>query len=298
MTLAQVAAGNADADIAYIADKMLAFTTNAHVDVRVGWEMNGVEGYKWSAVGKEPDFNAAFRHTVGVMRSRPGGSRFRIAWNPNNAQSSGGVLVNPETMYPGNDVVDTIGCDIYQNTSYFNPNDYQGTFNYFTAASSYGFDWYVNFAASKGKPFIVPEWGANSDVFATSGVFQQLIDRIVAANPLYVGYWDTDSAFNGRLSLDQYPALSTVFKKAFGPVQITSSAAQSAPAGQAFTVPVATNHPAALTIVGGVNAAAFSIVNGSLTMASQTAGTRVVTIRATDKRGLYVEQTVTVTVTP
>lgn len=76
--------------------------------IRPGWEMNG-DWYKWTAKdGKEKYFAEYFRHIVTAMKSVKG-QNFKFFWNPAYGEQS----ADAETCYPGDDYVDYVGIDIY-----------------------------------------------------------------------------------------------------------------------------------------------------------------------------------------
>lgn len=287
-TLAQVAAGTQDADFTYIMNKVLAAMPTGEIMVALGWEMNLAGFSSWYAIGNEANYNAAFRHIVPLLRGLS--SRIKISWNPNNTTG------NPMAYYPGDEYVDDIGTDLYFNRGFVSNDDVNGYYNHQMDESktAYGYRYYANLAVAKGKSFSVHEFAINSDDFTPyMGAF---LDKLVADNVKYLGLWDSNDAFNGSTYNETYPNWSALFKARLGQPAITSPTTRTAAANTATTFALTANHAATFAIVGGANAAAFVITNGSLTMTAQTAGTRIVTIRATDKRGLFAEQAVTVTV--
>ena len=74
--------------------------------IRLGWEMN-LEGSPWFAKGQEADFIAAFRRVVGIFRRYSDG--FKYDWCP----GWGPQEMPADLAYPGDDVVDYIGLDVY-----------------------------------------------------------------------------------------------------------------------------------------------------------------------------------------
>ncbi|MFF4650112.1 glycoside hydrolase family 26 protein [Streptomyces sp. NPDC001380] len=111
----------------------------------LGWEMNGTT--YTHRCGPDPEaWRGYWRRVVGVMRSVPG-QRFRFDFAP-----SRGLDAVPWThCYPGDDVVDVIGMDSYDQ----DPGD---TFDDYVA-QPYGLRRQVEFAAAHRKPVSYPEWG-------------------------------------------------------------------------------------------------------------------------------------------
>lgn len=127
--------------------------------LRLGWEMNG-PWFPWSAVGNEDRFVQAYRHVAQVMRSESGA--FRFDWAPNH------VLTRAQwdatvRSYPGDDVVDFVGLDIYDkgptgvwNSSTRTWNDAGAVWRtYFLP----GLEFQRDFAMQHGKKVSYPEWG-------------------------------------------------------------------------------------------------------------------------------------------
>jgi hypothetical protein len=145
-TLKEVAGGAHDADFEAAAQAIAASRPDAIA--RIGWEMNG-DWFPWSAGGVEADYIAAYRRVVGIFRKVS--PRFTFAWCANAGQ----LASSPELAYPGDDVVDTIGLDIYDAPSAATPAEawksgFEGPF---------GLRWLEDFAARHGKPMHIGEWG-------------------------------------------------------------------------------------------------------------------------------------------
>jgi hypothetical protein len=111
----------------------------------LGWEMNGTT-YS-SRCGPDPlAWKQYWRRIVMVMRSVPG-QRFRFDFAP----ARGLQAIGWPDCYPGDDVVDIIGMDSY--------DQHPGrTFADFVL-QPYGLRAQASFAAAHGKPMSYPEWG-------------------------------------------------------------------------------------------------------------------------------------------
>ncbi|MGA5703664.1 glycoside hydrolase family 26 protein [Peterkaempfera bronchialis] len=111
----------------------------------LGWEMNGTT-YTHRCAPDPDAWRAYWRRIVEVMRSVPG-QRFRFDFAP-----SRGLDAVPWTRcYPGDDVVDIIGMDSYDQPPGRTFDDY--------VDQPYGLRHQVEFAAAHGKPVSYPEWG-------------------------------------------------------------------------------------------------------------------------------------------
>lgn len=164
----------------------LAAKTGApqRVIIRLGWELNG-KWYPWSAVGYASQYKAAYRHIVHVMRSKCNVLRFEwnVNWgtNPNKFDWT--------TAYPGDDVVDVIGTDLYDQ---FN-NGWNDILNRYE-----GLAFFRNFARKHGKSEAYSEWGLSTGSAGhgdDTGYIQNMHDWIQAggSNVLYADYWNTPS---------------------------------------------------------------------------------------------------------
>jgi hypothetical protein len=155
-TWAEVAAG---ADVERWKQTAGVLSDNWHyrtVYLRYAHEMNGT-WMPWSvAVGETTAFRTAFRLFVATMRSCLRGKDVRFVFAPN----FGTWRYTPDTIWPGNDVVDIVGVSSYEWTPY-------NTAARWTAfrKSSIGPDYWLAYAKRHGKPMAFSEWGAESAYF-------------------------------------------------------------------------------------------------------------------------------------
>ena len=183
--------------------------------LRIGWEFNG-GWYPWKANGDPIAFTAAFRHIVGVFRAVPG-QHFSIVWNP----STGAGTVPADQLWPGNDVVDLVGIDVYNQSWRAQDRDpavrWQG---YLT--TNYGLNWAASFAAAHHKRIVVPEWGTGTRPdghgWGDDPLFiHNMTAWMRAHNVLYHGYWDfTASDYDATMSAGKYPLAFAAYKAEFG----------------------------------------------------------------------------------
>ncbi|WP_110673466.1 glycoside hydrolase family 26 protein [Streptomyces tateyamensis] len=142
--LGQGAQGAFDQHYLKLARKLVALG-GADTVLVPGWEMNGVT-YSSRCKPDPAAWKAYWRRIVGVMRSVPG-QRFRFDFTP----SRGLDAIAWTKCYPGDDVVDIIGTDSYDQPA-------GATFDDFVH-EPYGLEDQVEFAARRGKPVSYPEWG-------------------------------------------------------------------------------------------------------------------------------------------
>jgi hypothetical protein len=113
--------------------------------VELGWEMNGVT--YTHRCGPDPDsWKQYWRRVVGVMRSVDG-QRFTFDFAPSRGMDA---IPWPE-CYPGDDVVDVIGMDSYDQPRGIGFDE--------QVSEPYGLQHHVDFARRHGKPISYPEWG-------------------------------------------------------------------------------------------------------------------------------------------
>jgi len=111
----------------------------------LGWEMNGTT-YSGRCAPDPTAWKAFWRRIVAVMRTVPG-QAFRFDFAP----VRGAQAVPWPECYPGDDVVDVVGMDSY--------DQHPGrTFNDFVS-QPYGLLEQADFAQKHGKPMSFPEWG-------------------------------------------------------------------------------------------------------------------------------------------
>jgi len=176
------------------------------LNIRTGWEFN-VDWFPWTARnGKAQDFVGAFQQFVMTFRSVS--DRFVIEWNVNVGDQGG---MNPEDAYPGDAFVDVIGMDFYWNTQW-DPKDQDMAWDYMVTRK-WGLQWHQDFAANHGKPTSYSEWGINSDGPSYMAKAKTWFDTHPV---LFHTYWNSNSAFSGKLSDGQYPKAGAQYKLQWG----------------------------------------------------------------------------------
>ena len=213
-TLAEGAAGAYDA--VFIATAR-ALIQNDHADavIRIGWEFNG-DWMPWTAMHDPESYKLYFRRIVEIMRDAPG-QKFRFEWCPNHGRKA----MDPTDAYPGDDVVDIIGMDVYAETWDASTSDPEKRFEYFLD-QPFGLKWHRDFARERGKPISYPEWGVGTrpdghGVGDDPVFIEGMADWFEETQPLYQSYWDVQASdYNAQMSNGQFPQASATFKRRFG----------------------------------------------------------------------------------
>ncbi|WP_122620041.1 glycosyl hydrolase [Streptomyces sp. Tu 4128] len=138
------AAGEFDHHYRALAERLVELKVPDTVLV-LGWEMNGIT--YTHRCGPDPEaWKTYWKRIVTTMRAVPG-QKFRFDYTP----SRGRDAVPWTTCYPGDETVDIIGMD-----SYDQPRGM--TFDE-QVKEPYGLQAHVDFAKKHGKPISYPEWG-------------------------------------------------------------------------------------------------------------------------------------------
>lgn len=186
--LEDVVRGVKDPDYRAIAQ---ALVSNGHGDavIRLGWEFNG-NWFPWTARGRESQWQAAWRRIVTVMRSVEGQS-FLFDWTYTLSDYDSYPV---EQAYPGDDVVDIIGADVYHQTWFKDSPDEALRWHRYVHAPR-GLNWLARFAKSRAKPISLPEWGTgyrsdghgagDSPAFVVS-----MLGWVERNNVFYHSYWN------------------------------------------------------------------------------------------------------------
>jgi hypothetical protein len=215
-TLADAGKGLYNAHYKAVAEKLARFRPNDPVlYVRTGWEFNG-GWFPWTVHGGQGDnFIAAFRQFVTTFRSVS--PRFRFDWCPawgDQVYGSDRKAVPLANFYPGDEYVDVIGLDVYDEKQYSKIEDPRKRWQFYLKRG-HGLNWHRNFAATHGKPMSFPEWGigsAGDDPYFIEQFHQWIVDNDV----VYHVYWNSNAGYPGEISTDKYPEAGARFKELFG----------------------------------------------------------------------------------
>ena len=126
--------------------------------LRLGWEANG-SGYPWNILGQVEPYKACFRHEVQVLKSVAPG--LLIDWDMKKG-TEGNVGI--QTLYPGDQYVDIIGVNYYDNYPRMNTQAaWDSFYNSTYLGGPKGLGTWIAFARSHGKKLSVPEWAVWHD---------------------------------------------------------------------------------------------------------------------------------------
>lgn len=195
--LAEGAAGRYDHRFRTLAQRLVRLGLHDAVLVP-GWEMNGTT--YTHRCGPDPHaWKTYWRSLVTAMRSVPG-QEFRFDFAPSRGEDA---LAWP-LCYPGDDVVDIIGMDTYDQPPGEDFDDY--------ITQPYGLRAHVDFAAAHGKPISFPEWGLfrNGD---NAAYMRRMLEWMTEHPPVYQTI--SDYCPHGVWWCDRNPESARVFREAF-----------------------------------------------------------------------------------
>ncbi|GAA2169919.1 glycoside hydrolase family 26 protein [Actinomadura napierensis] len=216
------AAGAFDDHYRALARNLVALNAGDSVLV-LGWEMNG-DVYDGRCAPDPGAWKAYWRRIVTAMRAVPG-ARFRFDFAPTRGHDA----IPWTECYPGDDVVDIIGSDSYDQPPGGSFQDY--------IDQPYGMKAQADFAAAHGKPISFPEWGLfrNSD---NPEYIQGMHDWIVSHNVVYQSI--TDYCPHGVWECGANPRSAQAYRELFGGV----TAPSPGPSGSAANPPAGSPAPA------------------------------------------------------
>ncbi|MEU5955771.1 glycosyl hydrolase [Streptomyces sp. NPDC047525] len=138
------AAGDFDEHYRALAQRLVKLKVPDTVVV-LGWEMNGIT--YTHRCGPDPEaWKKYWKRIVTTMRSVPG-QKFKFDFTPNRGRDA----IPWTECYPGDDVVDIVGMDSYDQPT--------GTDFAEQVSEPYGLKKHVEFAKEHGKEISYPEWG-------------------------------------------------------------------------------------------------------------------------------------------
>ncbi|MFF1415904.1 glycosyl hydrolase [Streptomyces sp. NPDC058289] len=193
------AEGHYDRHFKKLAERLVALGVPDTVIV-LGWEMNGIT--YTHRCGPDPEnWKAYWKRIVNTMRSVPG-QKFKFDFTPNRGTDAIGWT----KCYPGDDVVDIVGMDSYDQGPGRNFDD--------QISQPYGLQQHVDFARAHGKEISYPEWGLfrNGD---NPEYVRRMLQWIEKQKPLY--HTITDYCPHGVWQCKQNPASTKVFREALTP---------------------------------------------------------------------------------
>lgn len=218
--IARVARGDADATIAAFARHLVSAGQGDAV-LRPFWEFNGPWMNDWYSAGRTDTFVAAWRRFAEVVRTVPDQS-FTFEWAANVGEDR--ALV--EASYPGDDVVDLVGLDIYD-------QGWTGDRLRHLIDAPVGLDWHRRFATAHAKQRAFGEWGLTIRPDGHGGgddpaYVDLMADEILRPDVAYACYFDQDAPDGvHRLVGGRFPKALARFRQRFAPV--SASGVEQAP---------------------------------------------------------------------
>lgn len=203
-TFADATAGTYDAQ--YLSAARTIAARDPSATIRIGQEMTG-DWEPWSIggpAGSAADFAAAYRHIVEVFRSVS--PTFTFDWNP-GIGSWGGIDALP--TYPGDNYVDFITADAYEDTKWQTGTSDARWQDYLTRDGR-GLNWLSEFADAHHKPIGFDEWATN---YEDDSFIRHMHDWMTTHNVAYQMYWNSDAAFDG--SFATHPANGSLYRELF-----------------------------------------------------------------------------------
>ncbi|GAB3463635.1 hypothetical protein AB1207_11540 [Kineococcus endophyticus] len=160
-SLADAADGAHERHWAHLGARLAAHGMGSVV-VRPGWEANSPVNYPWSAVPDPAAYRAAFARCVRALRREA--PALRSDFSVTVAVDGGAVAL--ADAYPGDDVVDVVGVDVYDMSP--EPRSAADRWTWYRTAPG-GLDEVAAFARSRGKPLAVDEWAVASPSWGGGG---------------------------------------------------------------------------------------------------------------------------------
>jgi Glycosyl hydrolase family 26 len=203
------AAANGEYDGLYLrtVEQLLPYAKTIYA-VRIDSEFNGSWSAsspfsRWSTVSPRV-WKAGFRNlAASVRRLLPNA---KIIWNPNIGQN------DPFPYYPGDDLVDLIGPDLYCNPAYFSSSKVCWN-NFLNGARGASLNTVAAFAGQRHKPIVIPEW---ADMFGDGYMISKMRDWMDSHNVVAQSYWDSGDALAKSAYLPALPENRKAYIAAFG----------------------------------------------------------------------------------
>ncbi len=211
-TLAEAAKGAYNEHWKTVATKLAKWRPEEPIlFIRTGWEFNG-KWFHYSAVGKEKEFIGAWRQFVDTFRSVS--DRFRFDWCPAGGDK---MDMNVEDAWPGDEYVDVIGLDIYDQFKYRKIKDPAQRWKDIYLNGPHGLVWHRDFAKKHNKPMAYSEWGAGGSEAGDNPYFIEQMNKWFNDNHvIYASYWNSNAAYKGMLSDGTNPHAGEKYRELLG----------------------------------------------------------------------------------
>lgn len=217
-TLSNCAAGDYDSDYAKMGQTLTSIGRGDSF-LRLGWEMNG-DWYRWSIANASPSvWKSCWDHEVDALRSTD--PQAEIVWNPNN-QTSYDMLGKAMSYYPGDNYVDIVGVDYYDQWAPMNTQQaWDAKYNVTESdGMPEGIGAFLKFANQHGKPLAVPEWGVSNGAGGGDDdpFYIEKMHDFFAANAgdlAYEAYFDewSQCSLSGLLGATAFPKSASEYRQ-------------------------------------------------------------------------------------
>ena len=209
-SLSEAAKGDYNNHYINAAKQILGFRPNDKIIyIRTAWGFNG-DQYDWSVPGQADNFISAWIQFVKSFRSVS--QKFNFTWAPNFGEQN----IEAEKCYPGNDYVDIIGVDIFDETVDSKIYDYTKRWNWYLSRP-YGLTWFATFARKHNKGLAIPAWGVGDRGSGDNSYFvEQMWKWMISNHVIYENYWDANVSYNGMVRNNQNPQVSKKYRQLFG----------------------------------------------------------------------------------
>ncbi len=187
----------------------------ADATIRLGWEFNG-NWFAWAASNDPAAFITYWQRIVTAMRAVDGAA-FRFDWNP----IAGGDYP-ADLVYPGDEWVDIIGLDVYDQGWWAGWEDPTNRWNELVN-QPYGLQWHRDFSLAHDKPVSFPEFGlSDSPAHHGGGDDPYFVERMYEwigqnkDNVEYYAYFEFAGPIgNSALTSGSFPVASARFQELF-----------------------------------------------------------------------------------
>ncbi|MFT4024181.1 MAG: glycosyl hydrolase [Flavihumibacter sp.] len=163
MPVSRIVAGDGDASYRQLAELLVTYNRNNAI-IRIGWEADIPGNWAWHRnAGNCEEYKQAWRHVRGIFASYSKDFKFTFEGSIGSRLES--ATDNEAWLrlgYPGDDVVDLVGCDVYNFYSTKVNADGSGWNTLLNPDWGLGLQDVADFARQHNKGLIIPEWGLHA----------------------------------------------------------------------------------------------------------------------------------------
>lgn len=193
----------------------LAASGRTNLILRIGWETNHT--FPWYGGTDPQGFKDTFNRIADIARKY--NPTIQTEWcNIKKGKQKGSVL----TLYPGDDAVDIVGVDYYDNWPALNTLEIWNKEHYATHNDGpKGLGAWLNFAKSRGKKLACAEWGLSvgtSPGTKDNPLYIQKMYEFFSANAAYIAYecYFNEKTHHQLAPANINPAAAAMYLKLWG----------------------------------------------------------------------------------